>query len=62
VAVDRDGGYVRLALGTGDALAWSPDEEWIAEATADGIYVYPADEPNPRFIHISIVARDLVWR
>jgi hypothetical protein len=62
VAVDRDGGYVRLALGTGDALAWSPDEEWIAEATADGIYVYPAEEPNPRFIHIPIVARDLVWR
>ena len=62
VTVDRDGEPVRLALRHGDAVTWSPDEEWIAEATADGIYVFRAGEDSPEFFHIPIVARDLVWR
>ena len=62
VTVDRDGKSVRLALRHGDAVAWSPDEEWLAEATADGIYIFRAGELSPQFVHIPIVARDLVWR
>jgi hypothetical protein len=62
VTVDRDGRSVRLALRHGDAVAWSPDEEWLAEATADGIYIFRAGELSPQFVHIPIVARDLVWR
>lgn len=62
VTVDRDGKSVRLALRHGDAVAWSPDEEWLAEATADGIYLFRAGELSPQFVHIPIVARDLVWR
>lgn len=60
--VDRDGRPARPAVRTGDALAWSPDERWIAEATSDGIYVFRADERNPAILHVPIVARDLVWR
>ncbi len=62
VTVDRDGKSVRLAMRHGDAVAWSPDEEWLAEATADGIYIFRAGELSPQFVHIPIVARDLVWR
>lgn len=62
LVVDRRGRPVRLAMRHGDALAWSPDERWIAQATADGIYVFRADEPSPEFLHLPIVARDLVWR
>lgn len=60
--VDRDGESVRLAMRHGDAVTWSPDQEWIAEATADGIYVFRADDDSPQFIQIPIVALDLVWR
>jgi hypothetical protein len=62
VTVDREGEPVRLALRHGNAVTWSPDEEWIAEATADGIYVFRAGDDSPQFFHIPIVARDLVWR
>jgi hypothetical protein len=62
VVVNRDGVPVRLAMRHGDAITWSPDEAWIAEATADGIYVFRADDPSPQFIQIPVVALDLVWR
>ncbi|MGH3041684.1 MAG: hypothetical protein ACRDNG_08105, partial [Gaiellaceae bacterium] len=62
ITVDRDGEPVRLALRHGGAVTWSPDEEWIAEATADGIYIFRADDDSPQFIQIPIVALDLVWR
>ena len=62
LVVDRRGRPVPLAMRHGDALAWSPDERWIAQATADGIYVFRADEPSPEFLHIPIAARDLLWR
>ncbi len=62
VTVDRDGEHVRLALRHGDAVTWSPDEEWIAEATADGIYIFRSGDDSPTFVHLPIVARDLAWR
>lgn len=62
LVIDRRGRPVRLALRHGHALAWSPDERWIAEATADGVYLFRAHEPSPEFLHIPIAALDLVWR
>jgi hypothetical protein len=59
--VDRNGETARPALRHGDAIAWSYDERWIAEATSDGIYVFRADESSPVFVQIPIIARDLVW-
>lgn len=60
--VDRRGGVVRLGVPFGDAVTWSPDERWIAEAVEEGIVFFRADERNPRTIFVPIVARDLVWR
>ena len=62
LVVDRAGRPVRLAMRHGDALAWSPDERWVAQATAGGIFVFRAGEPNPELLHVPILARDLVWR
>jgi hypothetical protein len=61
VVVNRAGESVQLAMDHGDGISWSPNEEWIAEATEDGIYVFRADEVSPEFIHIPVVARDLLW-
>jgi hypothetical protein len=61
VVVNREGESVQLAMDHGDGISWSPDEEWIAEATEDGIYVFRADEDSPEFIHIPVVATDLLW-
>jgi hypothetical protein len=61
--VDRRGRVERLAVPSGDAVTWSPDERWVAEAVEDeGIVFFRADERNPRLIFLPIVARDLVWR
>ncbi|HXV34521.1 MAG TPA: hypothetical protein VD695_01155 [Gaiellaceae bacterium] len=62
LVVDRRGRPVPLAMRHGDALAWSPDERWIAEATAGGIFVFRAGDRSPELLHVPIVARDLVWR
>jgi hypothetical protein len=62
VVVDRGGAPVRPLVRHGSALAWSPDERWIAEATEEGIYVFPADSGTPRVYVLPIIARDLVWR
>jgi hypothetical protein len=61
VVVNRAGESVQLALDHGDGISWSPDEQWIAEATEDGVYVFRADEVSPEFIHIPVVATDLLW-
>jgi hypothetical protein len=62
LVVDRRGRPIRLAMRHGDALAWSPDERWVAQATAGGIFVFRAGEPSPELLHVPILARDLVWR
>jgi hypothetical protein len=62
VVIDRDGAPVRPLVRHGSALAWSPDEQWIAEATDDGVYIFPAGEGTPRVYVLPVVARDLVWR
>jgi hypothetical protein len=61
VALDGNGRRIQLALDSGHGIAWSPDENWIAEATEGGIYVWRADDESPELIHIPVVARDLLW-
>lgn len=61
VAIDGLGDPIHLALDSGSGIAWSPDEQWIAEATEGGIYVFRADEDSPELIHIPVVARDVLW-
>ncbi|HXV96566.1 MAG TPA: hypothetical protein VD695_08455 [Gaiellaceae bacterium] len=61
VAIDGAGRPIELALDDGHAIAWSPDEEWVAEATEGGIYVWRADDESPELMQIPVVARDLVW-
>jgi hypothetical protein len=61
VAIDSAGRQIQLALDDGHAIAWSPDGEWIAEATEGGIYVWRADDETPDLIHIPVVARDVAW-
>jgi hypothetical protein len=61
VAIDSTGRQVPLALDDGHGIAWSPDENWVAEATEGGIYVWRADDESPDLIQIPIVARDLLW-
>ena len=46
---------------SGHGIAWSPDEEWVAEATEYGIYVWRADDEIPDLVRIPVVARDLLW-
>jgi hypothetical protein len=60
--VDRTGRPVRLAMTHGRAVTWSPDEEWIAQATDDGVYVFRSGDRSPVFVNLPIMARDLVWR
>ncbi|HXV58431.1 MAG TPA: hypothetical protein VD704_11230 [Gaiellaceae bacterium] len=59
--VDAAGRPVPLAMRHGDAIAWSRDERWIAEATDDGVYVFAAGDRSPRFIRLPVAARDLAW-
>lgn len=60
--VSRAGKPVRLAMTHGRAVTWSPDEEWIAEATDEGVYVFRSGDLSPVFVNLPIMARDLVWR
>jgi hypothetical protein len=60
LVVDDTGGPVPLASYEGHAIAWSPDESWVAVARDDGIDVFRADgEGEP--IRIPVAARDLLW-
>jgi hypothetical protein len=61
VAIDRGGSRIPLAFPGGWGIAWSPDENWIAEATERGIYVFRADDESPEPIQIPVAARGLLW-
>jgi hypothetical protein len=60
--VDSAGRHVRLAMMHGRAITWSPDEEWIAQATAEGVYLFRTDDQSPLFVSVPIMALDVVWR
>jgi hypothetical protein len=48
------------------ALAWSPDERWVAVASRWSVYLLRvadlAADRQPRIIRLPLVARDLAWR
>ena len=62
LVLDAKGRYVSLGLRTGRAIAWSPDEQWMAVAAADGVYVLAAVERTPRLIRLPLIASDVFWR
>lgn len=61
VVVNRDGEPVWPTLFHGSAVAWSPDEQWIAEAAPAGIWVYRAHGRDPDAVRIPVRARDVLW-
>jgi hypothetical protein len=43
------------------AVTWSPDDSWMALATAESVDVFRSDRPNERIIRIPLAVRDLDW-
>lgn len=44
------------------ALAWSPDEQWVAVAAERGVFVYRPGAPGPPELELELDAHDLAWR
>jgi hypothetical protein len=63
--VKRDGGSVDPPrnLPTGRAVAFSPDEQWLAYATGMSIYLIgtPRNSSPGRIIRLPVQAQDLIW-
>jgi hypothetical protein len=60
---DRDGETVPLPqLVEPRAVAWSPDESWLAVATRASIYVFRPDAAELGLRRLPIEAYDLAWR
>ena len=61
VVFSRRGGVVAPPM-IGRAVAWSPDERWIALASESGVSFFRTRAGLQPAIQAPIVARDLVWR
>lgn len=60
---DRDGEELTLpALTEARAVAWSPDEAWMAVATRASVFVLRPGEPQARIRQLPIAASHLAWR
>jgi hypothetical protein len=60
---DRDGGVLPLPpLTEAHAVAWSPDESWMAVATRASVFILRPGEPQARIRQLPITASDLAWR
>jgi hypothetical protein len=68
---DAPGGFVLIEAGRElntprivgyRALAWSPDDQWMAIAADDGVFVYRPGVPGAPELELDIDARDLTWR
>ncbi len=44
------------------AIAWSPDEEWVAVAADGGVFLFRPGVPGPPDLDLALDARDLDWR
>jgi hypothetical protein len=60
---DRDASPLALPAAARDpkAVAWSPDERWVALATEDAVYVFPAEAPYDPMVRVPLGVRDLDW-
>jgi hypothetical protein len=60
---DRDADPLAFpaAVRSPHAVTWSPDERWMALATAESVYVFRSDRPSERIIRIPLAVRDLDW-
>jgi hypothetical protein len=65
IIVRRDGGSIDppQTLSGGRAVAFSPDERWLAYITSASIYLIetPRNSEPQRIIRLPVGARDLVW-
>ena len=68
---DAPGGFVMIESGRElntprivgyRALAWSPDERWVAIAAEGGVFVYRPGVPGPPELELPLDANDLAWR
>jgi WD40-like Beta Propeller Repeat len=68
---DAPGGFVMIESGRElntprlvgyRALAWSPDEQWVAIAAEGGVFVYRPGAPGPPELELDLDAQDLAWR
>jgi hypothetical protein len=48
-------------LTTVRAVAWSPDEQWLALATRASIWIMALEEPGAPLIRLAIEAREIGW-
>jgi hypothetical protein len=59
-------GAADLPSPSAHAVAWSPDERWVAVASRWSVYLLRmadlAADRQPRIIRLPLVARDLAWR
>ena len=62
--VDRDGRVAPLAITPTDfrGIAWSPNENLVAVASGDRIYVIETGSHYENLTQLEISARDLTWR
>jgi hypothetical protein len=60
---DRDADPLAFpaAVRSPHAVTWSPDERWMALATAESVYVFRTDRSTERIIRIPLAVRDLDW-
>jgi hypothetical protein len=68
---DAPGGFVMIEAGRElntprivgyRALAWSPDEQWVAIAGEEGVFVYHPGALGPPELELELEAYDLAWR
>jgi hypothetical protein len=68
---DAPGGFVMIEAGRElntpriagyRTIAWSPDEQWLAVAADDGVFVYRPGAPGPPELEFDVDAQDLDWR
>jgi hypothetical protein len=59
---DRNGGAVRFPPSTSlRAVAWSPDDRWIAAATEFSVFLFRTDDPDGPVRRLPFSALDLAW-
>ena len=61
--LNADGGVLPTpALAGYRALAWSPDEQWLAVASAGGVSLFEPGDSGPPALELDLDANDLAWR
>lgn len=62
LTIMKDGRRIRFPLAGMRALAWSPDERWLAATDGKHTYLIRVLDRDLRIRRLPIVATDLAWR